>query len=172
MIWTLTEPLRLRFLRTNTPYYCGWDTQIAIPSLKISALFYGSELAAEVRKDVPRMIESLKRRGFKEGGLAPPSSSPLEITSGSPLPEFPPLSNEPGTWIVMLASVPEEKKLPVILTLQKLSGKDLAKAKELAESAPCVVGEGLSGADSRTWFEALTAAGASGSRYDAGGAAP
>jgi len=131
----------------------------------------GPELSATVEKgDLMSLVASLERRGFRASSQAAPASP---VTAAPPAaPEPPPIPNEPGTWTVKIQEVAPEKKVAVIVALRRLSGKGLAEVKELVESAPGVVGEGLSANTSHRWFETLTAAGASGSRYDAGGPAP
>lgn len=63
-------------------------------------------------------------------------------------------------WDVVLASVPNDKKMGVIKTIRELLGLGLKESKDLAEAAPKTIKEGVSKADADDLFAKLTAAGA------------
>jgi large subunit ribosomal protein L7/L12 len=63
-------------------------------------------------------------------------------------------------WDVVLTSVPNDKKMGVIKAIRELMGLGLKESKDLAESAPKTLKEGISKADADDLFAKLTAAGA------------
>lgn len=63
-------------------------------------------------------------------------------------------------WDVVLASVPNDKKMGVIKAIRELLGLGLKESKDLAEAAPKTIKEGVSKADADDLFAKLTAAGA------------
>lgn len=63
-------------------------------------------------------------------------------------------------WDVVLVSVPTAAKMGVIKAIRELMGLGLKESKDLAESAPKTLKEGISKADADDLLAKLTAAGA------------
>lgn len=67
---------------------------------------------------------------------------------------------EQSEFTVVLASVPADKKMPVIKVIRELTLLGLKESKELAESAPKTLKEGVSKAEADEWKTKLAEAGA------------
>jgi large subunit ribosomal protein L7/L12 len=67
---------------------------------------------------------------------------------------------EKEEWNVILASVPNDKKMAVIKTVREVLGLGLKESKDLVEAAPKMIKEAVSKADADDLNNKMTAAGA------------
>jgi len=71
-----------------------------------------------------------------------------------------PQTTEKEEWNVILASVPNDKKMAVIKSVREVLGLGLKESKDLVEAAPKMIKEAVSKSDADDLNTKLTAAGA------------
>ena len=98
-----------------------------VEELKILTLLEASELVSKIEET------------FGVDASASAGGSAVVMTSGTVAEEV----EEQTEFNVVLDEVPADKKIPILKVVRSLTGLGLKEAKELVESAPKVVQEGI-----------------------------
>ena len=116
---------------------------------------FADQLVSLTVKEVNELASILK----DEYGIEPAAAAPVMMAGGASAGDAPPVVAEKTTFDVILKA-PGGAKLAVVKLVKDLTGLGLKEAKELVDSAPKPVKEGVSKDEAEALRKALEDAGA------------
>jgi len=111
-----------------------------IESLKTLSLLEAAELVKEIEETF-----GVKAEGGGGGGMMMPMGMMPTAAAAPAAAEE--VKEEQTEFDVILTEVPADKKIPILKVVRAVTGLGLKEAKDLVESAPKAVKEGISKAD-------------------------